>query len=32
MEEINDSASMDFHFDMCDVGDKYSDSNRYKNE
>lgn len=22
---------MDFHFSMCDVGDEYSDPDRYKN-
>lgn len=31
MEEINDSKSMDFHFSMCDVGDEYSNPDRYKN-
>lgn len=32
MEEINDSESMDFYFFMCDIGDKYNDPDRYKNE
>ena len=27
--EIDDSSAMDFHFDMCDVGDIYGDPNRY---
>ncbi len=31
MEEINDSEAMDFHFSMCDVGDEYSNPDRYKN-
>lgn len=29
LEEINDSDYMDFYFDMNDVGDKYSNPNRY---
>lgn len=32
MKIINDSDEMDFHFDMFDVGDKYGDPNRYKDE
>lgn len=32
LEEINDSDSMDFHFDMYDVGDVYGDPKRYEKE
>ena len=32
MEEINDSKHMDFHFSMCDIGDKYGNPDRYNNE
>lgn len=32
LEEIEDKEYMDFHFDMCDVGDEYSNPDRYKNE
>lgn len=32
LEEINDSDYMDFCFDMMDVGDEYSDPNRYNKE
>lgn len=32
LEEIEDEDYMDFHFDMCDVGDEYSDPDRYKTE
>ena len=32
MEEINDSESMRFHFNMCDVGDEYGNPDRYNNE
>lgn len=28
-DDINDEDYMDFHFDMCDIGDKYSDVSRY---
>ena len=31
LEEIEDGDYMDFHFSMCDVGDEYSNSDRYKN-
>lgn len=31
-EEINDSDYMDFHFDMCDVGDEYGNPDRYDDE
>ena len=31
LEEIEDEGYMDFHFSMCDVGDEYSDPDRYKN-
>ena len=31
-EEIIDSDYMDFHFDMCDVGDDYGDPDRYDDE
>lgn len=29
LEEINDSEHIDFHFDMLDTGDKYSNPKRY---
>lgn len=32
MEFINDETSVDFHFDMLDVGDEYSNPDRYNNE
>lgn len=32
LEEIEDKEYMDFHFDMCYVGDEYSNPDRYKNE
>lgn len=32
LEMINDSKSMDFYFNMNDVGDKYSNPNRYIDE
>lgn len=32
LEEINDSEFMDFYFDMNNVGDKYSNPNRYNAE
>ena len=32
LEEINDEEYMDFHFSMCDVGDKYGNPDRYKSE
>lgn len=32
MEEINDESSMDFHFSMCNVGDKYGNPDRYKSK
>ena len=31
-DKIDDSDYMDFHFDMCDVGDKYSNPDRYNDE
>lgn len=31
-DKIDDSEYMDFHFDMCDVGDKYGDPDRYNDE
>lgn len=31
-EDINDEEMMDFHFDMYDVGDEYSNPDRYKEE
>jgi hypothetical protein len=31
-EDIDDSDYIDFHFDMCDVGDAYGDPNRYNKE
>lgn len=31
-DEIDDSGYMDFHFYMCDVGDKYGDPDRYNDE
>ncbi len=30
MESINNAEEMDFHFDMCDVGDEYGNPDRYK--
>lgn len=32
LEEIDDEECMDFHFDMCDIGDEYGNPDRYKNE
>ncbi|MBD5534628.1 MAG: hypothetical protein HDQ99_03000 [Lachnospiraceae bacterium] len=32
LEEIDDKDYMDFHFDMCDIGDEYSNPDRYKSE
>lgn len=32
LEDIEDEEYMDFHFDMLDVGDKYSNPDRYKTE
>ena len=32
MKEINDSQHMDFHFSMCDIGDKYGNPDRYNTE
>ena len=32
LEEINDEEYMDFHFSMCNVGDKYGNLERYKNK
>lgn len=32
LQEIEDEEHMDFHFDMCDVGDEYSNPDRYENE
>lgn len=32
LDEINDNASMDIHFNLCNVGDKYSNPDRYKNK
>lgn len=32
LETINDSECMDFHFDMCSVGDKYGNSDRYNDD
>ncbi|MDE7425727.1 MAG: hypothetical protein K2N51_18870 [Lachnospiraceae bacterium] len=32
LEEIDDGEYIDFHFDMCDVGDEYSNLDRYKDE
>lgn len=31
-EDIDDSDYIDFHFDMCDVGDAYGDPDRYNKE
>lgn len=31
-DKIDDSEYMNFHFDMCDVGDKYSNPDRYNDE
>lgn len=31
-EDIDDSEYMDFHFDMLDVGDEYSNPDRYKED
>ena len=30
LEKIEDEDYMDFHFSMCDIGDEYSNPNRYK--
>lgn len=32
LEEIEDKDYMDFHFNMCDIGDEYSNHDRYKDE
>lgn len=32
IDEINDSECMDFHFDMCDVGNEYSRPDKYDTE
>lgn len=32
LEDIEDEEYMDFHFDMLDVGDRYSNPDRYKTE
>lgn len=32
LEEIEDKDYMDFHFSMCDIGDEYSNPDRYKDE
>lgn len=32
LKEINDSEYIDYCFDMCDVGDKYSNPDRYNSE
>ncbi len=32
MESINNAEEMDFHFNMCDVGNKYGNSDRHKQE
>lgn len=30
LEEINDEESMDIHFSLCDVGDRYGNPDRYE--
>ena len=30
-EDIEDAAYVDFHMEMCDIGDEYGDPNRYTN-
>ena len=32
LEDIEDEEYVDFHFDMLDVGDEYSNPDRYKVE
>lgn len=32
LEAIEDKDYMDFHFNMCDIGDEYSNPDRYKDE